>query len=1631
MIDREYLKLNTSIQTGSNAETLIYNDEGDIQATIELRLPENLYGSNSGPRKIDSVEMQTSKMRLSMANTPIAQIPLDTKELTESLIPSLCKLDVFPFCLLDNDQIKPDPTHPDEVSAFPYYKQHSVTFEISLFFENTSTSTEYETTTFKMNTEGYEISPNWTFYNILNKAGIFDQIKPFDHVMSLCAQSNHEPFMIEGDSLFIKNIGTLEQMLQDALENAITYASTEINDYYKVNLIEISLAEGEPSLDPPIVDFTNTVDIAGRTFVLWSCVQLEGEGYTKLQNHLKFACKPRVKLSEQSLTISYDSAAFDTVIPICWNTPYVDTFDHPEQLMLNRSRRSVWEMPPPKRVYKYDIITERANKPFSYTYNFGLLNPLNCAAMNIIGNQQMKDTFSFLPWIQVDTPKIEAFDPSLNPFETGYKGKYKYETVYEYEVYEYDISQFANDSNGQLILPLLKTEMLNDDFKHAYPTLNGMHKVRIVGQGGGDSLHKPIMYAFEVPIGVDPDDTKQRTGQNIAFGGSFTSTADTSKTNSILPPNIYSGSDNTPSRIVYEQYSVSTSYSNMLLGNDQLGTTSLSLDQADEPIIQIEGSIDDWVAQSQYDGVEDILFYDTPNKQTESTTSLKYGVCPNLNSETWMTTNPVSWVRRWLPPVQPDMVSMGAPWDGKDYYYYFYNTPTTQADDGYGYCYGMGTQTTGEPIAIYRYVGSSDKIRIKKLIGYKKTITYTEPEYNVTLDLTTTTTTDEMAMWGVVKATEDPETQTTTYNYIDRFTPITVKGLNYGDYLWAVASYPSIEWEELTSLLIARYDFDADDEIPSNSMVFYYYAESTDPDLVTDPSVIQQQFIFIFNEDVQRSSTSIGTGNVPLEILQVQSSTTTTSEQSPPAISRNDDDYPVTDKKELLLTSTSYTQGAFAPVQSSDPTGTPIAFANNVVSRNTLTPQTEYEWGKFLGGSDELWSDLDETTMDGRTFWDPRWCPNVQPENTTTGTYEDDGTTYYTYACYWIINKNMLIPNYETSELARVNTIITKTTDELLYTSTIANVQDYTPPDPPAYDPEHDVRAMVLPNFPLSDEGRFYILDGTTADVEIGAQEVIQTNTETGYYESEGEHYRFKITEDESVQNHDILQEMQYTINGEIEMPIPPAVPSDADLAVPIRYRKSADAIQLDSPADYLESHFPDRTFDYTQFDLYVETNGGIRGNSGWGCMVFDCLVGESVIHHDDPNEPDDYEYTLLKSKMRVKQMSMARRTPYELPIVETLRGWDETSDWEPSSHTVTYSNDTSLQPGSTTVVGEPVVRINQGFIEEDENQRDKFGVLRSLLIYNWTYDPVVSPDSSIHYFWTPHPYLEENIFGDRELGEQFFTNWDSDPVWPYFPMQIMDRAFKISVGRRDGLTDQQIIDKYFNGHTDTFNNVSKWWVDKYIYGYADPSDPYYEAGFNRCLKTLFFVYMPEEADFGPLAGETTYTTEEVNKKVWRTVYEYVTDTTKTVTTIEEAGMPEYAANVRLSFTWNNLPMVVMSPIASIVLTLSGVQLTQEIQPINIAQQAGSSLTSTIPVIENFYSMAQTLRDLHDELVVAKDQFGDTALYKLPIRSGQERSLTLSAKYITKDGTLHQIYIPKNGVFSVQLTFGVSYYFSS
>lgn len=128
-----------------------------------------------------------------------------------------------------------------------------------------------------------------------------------------------------------------------------------------------------------------------------------------------------------------------------------------------------------------------------------------------------------------------------------------------------------------------------------------------------------------------------------------------------------------------------------------------------------------------------------------------------------------------------------------------------------------------------------------------------------------------------------------------------------------------------------------------------------------------------------------------------------------------------------------------------------------------------------------------------------------------------------------------------------------------------------------------------------------------------------------------------------------------------------------------------------------------------------------------------------------------------------------------------------------------------------------------------------------------------------------------------------------------------------------------------------------------------------------------------------------------------------------------------------ITYTWENIPVVTMSPINSIVLLMNGMDVLSQIQPINFKQAGGSSLTTVVPIIENYYSLATTLRDLHDELVISRDQFSSNAVIKVNPNSLKERTVSFKLGYITKDGSLHTLMINAQTVFSLQLTFCLYY----
>lgn len=407
MIDREYVKLNTSIQTGSNSHELQTDEEGNVKAEIELLLPDNIYSIGNQAKKVDKVDMLTTKLRLSMENTPIAQIPLDEELSQNDTFISSCQMDVYPFSLTNDGQLKPQNL---DQSSFPYYKHQQISYFLRLYDARDASRTNlinWPRYDCYANTPHYGFPEGSVFYPIMKKAGIIDTYE--HHLMNLIIPKNHEKITDENGSVLIKSTGTLSQMFQDGLQNAMTYAAC----YSSIEIyVDLLYYEDESDIDPawdPYPDTSNKVevDIPG----LFKYVCFDKMEVTTVANgaSLLAAVKPEVDFNEQTFKIAYDTAPFKDTVPVVWNESYIDTYQAPQQLTLDVLKQNIATYPPPKRLYSYGVQMDELLR----TYNFTIPETSNCGVMNIIGNEEMKNTFSFLPWIPYDisqyiTPKYFA-----------------------------------------------------------------------------------------------------------------------------------------------------------------------------------------------------------------------------------------------------------------------------------------------------------------------------------------------------------------------------------------------------------------------------------------------------------------------------------------------------------------------------------------------------------------------------------------------------------------------------------------------------------------------------------------------------------------------------------------------------------------------------------------------------------------------------------------------------------------------------------------------------------------------------------------------------------------------------------------------------------------------------------------------------------------------------------------------------------------------------------------------------------------------------------------------------------------------------------------------------------------------
>lgn len=114
--------------------------------------------------------------------------------------------------------------------------------------------------------------------------------------------------------------------------------------------------------------------------------------------------------------------------------------------------------------------------------------------------------------------------------------------------------------------------------------------------------------------------------------------------------------------------------------------------------------------------------------------------------------------------------------------------------------------------------------------------------------------------------------------------------------------------------------------------------------------------------------------------------------------------------------------------------------------------------------------------------------------------------------------------------------------------------------------------------------------------------------------------------------------------------------------------------------------------------------------------------------------------------------------------------------------------------------------------------------------------------------------------------------------------------------------------------------------------------------------------------------------------------------------------------------------------ISSFIVVLDGISLTQQTFPVDISpENTSSAQLSTIPIIENYYPVWNTISDLSTNMIIVKDAFTNAAPIILDRSAMYERNMRFSIYYITKQGKMHLLTIDPNSVLSIQICYSFIY----
>jgi hypothetical protein len=184
--------------------------------------------------------------------------------------------------------------------------------------------------------------------------------------------------------------------------------------------------------------------------------------------------------------------------------------------------------------------------------------------------------------------------------------------------------------------------------------------------------------------------------------------------------------------------------------------------------------------------------------------------------------------------------------------------------------------------------------------------------------------------------------------------------------------------------------------------------------------------------------------------------------------------------------------------------------------------------------------------------------------------------------------------------------------------------------------------------------------------------------------------------------------------------------------------------------------------------------------------------------------------------------------------------------------------------------------------------------------------------------------------------------------------------------------------------------------------------------------------------DFSSHRGQSIPEWEELNDG---DSYFYVLDTYSGDCYINDEGMfhgsdsTHFRRSNELDIVFDGVNLVSAIPINSFIVTFNGVSMTMQTFPVNISPvNAPSALTTSIPIIEVYYPLWNSISDKSTNLVISKDAFTNAAPFTLGSDALTQRNIQFQVFYVFNDGRMAELTIPPNSSLSIQVCYSITYY---